>query len=678
MHSARYESPMIGGIGQIDNIKYLAEEMAKRKAQLEQENEELKEENVFHKVMFPQAIKHKSQIFVNRNKKKMLNYFSLSKGSSDELDKFKKNLDKKIVKEKRRQSTAQIKDKDFKKSENKIIKNFAHHLSLKSQKDKDGDLDGEDKFYDDGSASGFDSINDYYDENLNEIEEEIQLQDEDEEKNKKENNGEDEGDDDKNIKENEKEDNKKPNNNDNIEIRYANPKEIRIIYAKEITPLNSKENEAIIPKNKNQEKNRYFYDKEMKLLKIKNNKINKKRQILEKKTEDFFEISPFLNKNSMKMIDNNPEYRPINYKPIEVYHYKLAKIELNQNNLKKRQDKEIDIINYNKINKRNFSQSSWDEFVEQEYYWQEEKRKATELLRNQIKKQITYKPNINKNSEIIVKKKNVNKSNFRDYNKNYIFTKLYNDQEKHDNKIKIKREISMPTFKPIINKAKNKNKKIFKGLNNVNSNYKDNNNLSIKTTKNYPKTKLNSLTLDYKTKNKFLSKTPNNDIYKKYKKTKPSVITTYTNNPSSNISPLTSNNLNIPKKATKKKKSINLEYNIDMPDFKNINSKKSKNNQILEENKKENIFLYKEDKISNNNKKKKDITKKIKEEKNFLNEELIDAIKNLSYNKNNKINGNTKKSILYNLNIRDNTSNTIRLNKVLTTNKYEDFFIIEE
>ena len=70
MHSARYESPMIGGIGQIDNIKYLAEEMAKRKAQLEQENEELKEENVFHKVMFPQAIKHKSQIFVNRNKKK--------------------------------------------------------------------------------------------------------------------------------------------------------------------------------------------------------------------------------------------------------------------------------------------------------------------------------------------------------------------------------------------------------------------------------------------------------------------------------------------------------------------------------------------------------------------------------------------------------------------------------
>ena len=432
----------------------------------------------------------------------------------------------------------------------------------------------------------------------------------------------------------------------------------------------------------------------MKLLKIKNNKINKKRQILEKKTEDFFEISPFLNKNSMKMIDNNPEYRPINYKPIEVYHYKLAKIELNQNqnNLKKRneEDKEIDIINYNKINKRNFSQSSWDEFVEQEYYWQEEKRKATELLRNQIRKQITYKPNINKNSEIIVKKKNVNKSNIIDYNKN-IFTKLYNDQEKYDNKIKIKREISMPTFKPIINKAKNKNKKIFKGLNNVNSNYKDNNNLSIKTTKNYPKTKLNSLTLDYKTKNKFLSKTPNNDIYKKYKKTKPSVITTYTNNPSSNISPLTSNNLNIPKKATKKKKSINLEYHIDMSDFKNINSKKSKGgpnenrkkisfSKILEENKKENTFLNKENKnkISNNNKKKKENIKKIKEEKNFLNEELINAIKNLNYNKNNQSNGNTKKNILYNLNIRDNTSNTIRLNKVLTTNKYEDFFIIEE
>ena len=473
MNSARYESPVNRAIEPLDNIKYLAEEMAQRKAQLNEATEEIKEDNVFHKIMFSQAVKHKSQIFINRNKKKMLYYFSLNKGSNDEIDKFKKNIDKKGEKGKRRRSISQMKNKDFRKSENKVIKTFAHHLSLKSQKDQIEDFDdyknSEEKYFDDGSISGFESINDEYEENFNENDEE---QEENSEKNENENDEEEEVDEnEKNIneKENENGEIEKTNNDNDIEIKYANPKEVKIIYARENSPLYTKpNNKEIILKNKIKERNRYFYDKE-----LKNNKIEKKRQILAKKNEDLFEISPFLNKNSMKIIDKNPEYRPINYRPIEVYHYKLAQIELNQNrnNLKKKneEEKEIEIINYYKLNKRIFSQSSWDEFVEQEYYWQDEKRKATELLRYQMRKNITHRPNINKNSENIVKKKNINKRNYIN-NKDYIFTKLYNDQEKFDNKRKMKRQESMPSFKPLTNKQKNKdkNKKVYKRLNNTN------------------------------------------------------------------------------------------------------------------------------------------------------------------------------------------------------------------
>ena len=200
MNSARYESPVNRAIEPLYNIKYLAEEMAQRKAQLNEATEEIKEDNVFHKIMFSQAVKHKSQIFINRNKKKMLYYFSLNKGSNDEIDKLKKNIDKKGEKGKRRRSISQMKNKDFRKSENKVIKTFAHHLSLKSQKDQIEDFDdyknSEEKYFDDGSISGFESINDEYEENFNENDEE---QEENSEKNENENDEEEEVDENEKI-----------------------------------------------------------------------------------------------------------------------------------------------------------------------------------------------------------------------------------------------------------------------------------------------------------------------------------------------------------------------------------------------------------------------------------------------------------------------------------------------
>ena len=717
MNSARYEDPRLA---QIEKIKFLADEMAKRKVQLLHMGDEFKEEHVFHKIMFAQSVKHRSQIFINRNKKKMLNYFSLNKGSNDELDRFKKNLDKIAKDAKRRQSTMQVKKKiNNKNNNNKFpIKNFAHHLSLKNQKNKKNNNElkeiDEQFFNDKYTDSNFDSDN--YDDDEDEEEEEDE-DDNDKEDNK--NNSNDNGDDDSDKRKFDKE---------KYEIKYVNPKEIKIIYDKENSPIYNRINNTILIKNNRKDKARYFYDKQMKLLELKNNKIEKKRQVIENKNKELFQISNYLDKNSMKLVDNNPDYKPIQYKSVEEHQFHLAKIEINQNNkiLKKKieEKKEIDeTINYNKLNRKNFSQSSWDEFVEQEYYWQREKRKAKELLRHKIKNQNQNKPKINKKSIIIYeklnKKNNNNNNNKNNKNKkDNIFTRLYNDQEKYDNKLKIKRQESMPTFKPYINRSKNQKKKLFKGLNNIDFSYKDNG-PSIKTVKNIPSKKDNSLILDYKYKIKNPSKTPNNynnskNLQKKlssensfYNNSKnllkklSSENSFYIKNNISKNSPLTTTNMNLLNNNKKMKKNISLEYNVDMTDYNKLNTNKNsskiknnninnkKNNKIsfpLNENKKENntnikkeIKILKDyiDNIKVDENVSKGNIRNIKDDNKAIDEDLKNAIKNIS-NINSNLNNNDENKLLYNLNVRDNTSNSKRANVVLTSHKYLDFFKLKK
>ena len=102
------------------------------------------------------------------------------------------------------------------------------------------------------------------------------------------------------------------------------------------------------------------------------------------------------------------------------------------------------------------------------------------------------------------------------------------------------------------------------------------------------------------------------------------------------------------------------------------------------ENKKENKDNELEKRIKKNFKNmnfkkniiKKDKIKKLKEEKDFLFDELKNSIINTSYD--NNIKNNDGNRLLYNLNIRDNTSNTIRENIVLTSYKYRDFFNLKK
>ena len=77
----------------IGKIKYLAEEMVKRQIEMNNEDRDLKEDEGFSKILVAQSFLHRSQIFINRSKKKMLSHFSLNRGS-DELERCK-NFEKK-------------------------------------------------------------------------------------------------------------------------------------------------------------------------------------------------------------------------------------------------------------------------------------------------------------------------------------------------------------------------------------------------------------------------------------------------------------------------------------------------------------------------------------------------------------------------------------------------------
>jgi len=217
------------------------------------------------------------------------------------------------------------------------------------------------------------------------------------------------------------------------------------------------------------DKARYFFDKEMKLLNLKNKNLEKKRRNQEKKNQNPFK--PNLNQNSIKIVDKT-DYIPIQDKAIELHHYHLSKIDYVQEKKRKNKEKEIqkeieEIENHKKLHKKTFSQTNWDEFIDQENFWKEEKKRAAEFLRDKINNEIVYQPKIDKNSRIICKKMNRNNKTKRiNYYDDDIFNRLYNVYKKYDKKLNIKRQESMPTFRPLINKP-NKTQRTLKTLNNI-------------------------------------------------------------------------------------------------------------------------------------------------------------------------------------------------------------------
>ena len=694
-------------IGDYEKIRALAEEMAQRRVLINEIKEEtIKEENPLEELNKDDDNffkKHKSQIFVNRNKKKMLNNFSLNR-ASDKIVNFDQNK-----KGKRRTSTS-LTSSGKNKRRKTGFKHMAHHFSIQSQ--KSNNIEGKeteenmelknDSNYKEEKEDDIEKNNeDLYEDNENYIDNE-------------------------NCIDNEEENENEINDdlNEIYEVNYINPEQMKRDYQKTNNNSDDSNDNINIINNKmkiihkSNDKGRKFYDRQMKLLNIKNKNIEKKRKDLDKKKEYLekridtpIEEARKTNISIMK----NMDYIPINKNPIEIHRYNLTKIELieEKKKLKKMEEeqKEIDEVEkYRKMHKKIYNQRNWKNFIDFEYFWLNRKLIKFEELRDKVNNGITHQPQIDPNSRKIYEK--INKHNYGDYyyniNNNDIFNKLYNEQKKYDNKLKMKREESMPSFKPLINKPIKsiKSQKLYKCLNNIDYTYADNNSL-IKTIKSNKSKNLSSLFLIPKNNNysgKRNQKIKNNLNNKKNLKLTESTL--YNSSIGPKITTATTRNINVISKRNKKnsfdnyikfnntnnkskikEKNLNVEngeidkydktednnnnfnyfkkgkkYNKSIDNYNFINKKEMKNknklkkmNKITEQREKEN---NEKDSIDINNEYKK---------------ELYNELKNISHKKNGKKIPEQEK-LLYDLNIRDNTSNTLKQNVILTSKKYSDFF----
>jgi len=240
-----------------ENIRFLAEEMAKRIVQLNigEENDDGK----FHKISFVNSPKHKSQVFFNRFKTKMYSFFT----SNNPIIKDNNDLKTK----KRRQSTFLQKPKKRKVGFN----HFAHHFSIKSHKsNKSNNFEGKE-----------------IEDNLEE-KENISFMDVNRIKNDEEDDNNNNDFDDISEDEDENDNDNDKDNDEKYEIKYINPKKNKSIYDNDNSSFDDDEddvrinNKMKIIKN-HSDKARYFFDKEMKLLNLKNKNLEKKRRNQEKK-----------------------------------------------------------------------------------------------------------------------------------------------------------------------------------------------------------------------------------------------------------------------------------------------------------------------------------------------------------------------------------------------------------
>ncbi len=703
---------------QKEKMKKLAEEMVER--EFNKEGYQPKDDHSFYKIRLSKSVKHKSQIFVNRNKKTMLNYFALNRGSSIESRRYRK---KDSSKSKRRSQSTMEKQKiklrcSVTKSVMGTSKTIAHRVSFLTN-----DNNTEIKRIDCPTKSeSFLSVfndNDNYDNYTYRPE----RSDITKEENEKE---EDKVVDIKDIKDitidsNYIEDDDDENYNyivdkETFSKKIVIPKKIKKVHKnrhkekRDSPSINNKinnniiNNKVILIKKEHKHKARYFFDKEMKLLRMRNNKIEKKRQNLEKKKEDFYKKTSFLNLSSEEIVRKNPNHRPIYQKSIEEWRYHLAKIKIIQKINEEKKKKEIEQFKKSlKSKKRRHKGFNWEEYIEKKKLrMKEETRRANKLLDEKIRSEMKDRPQIDKKSKIIVEKLNRNNSSIYLDDYNDIHTRLYKQKEIYENKLEMKRLLSMPTFRPKIYKSKNKRSKSF-----LDSSYKDNVS-STKETKNNNNRSRNVYTFALDSRNKNLTSMRSNrsQISLKYnKKAIKSGIKLYRNRAQNDIF-LTTKNVSDNKRN--KEISITLEYNISKSNFDKINTNRTNNDYKTKYNKKYfdndgiinpvsllgidenklNKICLKKNKNKNKNKDGDDNPnllknngknivndkKKMNNRKVYINEELNNAIKNLYSTKKEPNIRNKTQSFLYDLNIRENTSNTLRENIVLTTNKYSDFF----
>ena len=239
---------------------------------------------------------------------------------------------------------------------------------------------------------------------------------------------------------------------DHYEIEIINPEELEEedSYLSRQDPLIIK-NKVIINGGKLP-----LYEREMKNLRKKRNKLDKERKLIIQKKLNNLQEGPMINEKSHAIIAKSGEYVPIHLRAARIHNKHLTQIILNEE-LKRMEKKNQEDKEYEEIQKkrkvRKYEKEKWDNFVESCYKWDEEvryKRKAAEIFKNRME---AHKPKINSKSKKIVKRLQKGNNSVDD-----VYTRLYNDYEEHEERKKILQSENMPPFCPKINKVKYFNK----------------------------------------------------------------------------------------------------------------------------------------------------------------------------------------------------------------------------
>ena len=193
-----------------------------------------------------------------------------------------------------------------------------------------------------------------------------------------------------------------------------------------------------------------LYEREMKNRKRKNEILDKKRNILNKNEEKKLKC-PEMDPNSQSIIEMKGIYVPIDKRAANIHSMKISQRILNEENNKIKKKKEEDELINKYKNKKKFNKGEWNDFLDRQYQWKDKieyKKKAADILKNNIEKKQLFKPKINHRSRSIIKDiQNGNESLIDE-----VFIRLYNDFEEHKERQKFRNEQSLPSFKPILSK----------------------------------------------------------------------------------------------------------------------------------------------------------------------------------------------------------------------------------
>jgi hypothetical protein len=492
-------------------------------------------------------------------------------------------------------------------------------------------------------------------------------------------------------------------NEELIEIENINPEDLKDMSDDSINPFIFEKN--FVKKSRQHD----IYERSMIYLKKRKTKLKKKQEFyLNQETKDL-KKKPGMNERSI--ILSQGEYIPIENRAAKLHSKRLTQIILNEevNKLKQREKEEKEMSE--KINTRNYSPREWNEFVERCFKWKKEllyKRKAEEIKNNMQDIKINYKPRINENSKKIMRKI-MNKGNT---SVDDVFTRLYNDYEEHKERQQDLENKNKPSFNPIVNNSKfNKNlyqkkpyrnksydnsyenfvtdesksnfflesqitindgklrKKKKRALRFVNKNKSDINKKTLEENINYnrsykPTQATNHTTLYMNTDNNM-----NNKIkFKKYMNTENNYMNTEShlmtnqNYLPTDINIFSDENriideLNENNNSLSYKKNKNKNYLDNMGEYDDINNQS--NNQSNNQNSSNRELNY-EDRI-------------LKE----LDEAKIKNKERLEKNMNNEESKNNDNS-LYKINVMETTPDNEKQNVIIPSNKYQDFFDIEE